>query len=477
MGLFEKQNTPEQLAEAKIFHEHEQVFLESRNIKKNSRQYLQPDFFQHIVNEYKLLKDSNRKSKDIEWLFGKACDILIRHLLTSTQNIQENDEHKENCYCYAMYRINNYAIRTYDFNKAKAFVYFTSTISNAFKEEFNKSQEQKNIAKNKLKNEGLAGFVTNVDIKDTNSMELEYVRDYNIQESVTVAPFYKDLNKRYSIQNLAILEDENVPRFKRTYQHYNTFIPVNNIINEKLPVEDILSYTIFKEDYSVNNTHIIGDIESSIEDELFIDNIDEINSYNLNIGTINISSDGNLKFVQNTSFKGKSIKIIFHLKDKNYTFLMHIKQFSGLVIEYIDLYQINEDQGYSKHYLQNKMRIAREHGYQYFAVFSDIYNNKDLDDEIYVWSKINNIIACINNQDEMLPENYSYNGLLYYPEVQYIPTEFFTDMKMNEPDWFYLDKKRAKKQMVFSQSVKEYMRLKEEDERSTRIYGYGTIEL
>ncbi len=240
-GLFQMQDNEQQNNEANKFHRLENIYMKRyAKTKHNPKHYIQHKFLQAITDSYIELvqtkKDKSyiktKKDKLIEFLFGKAYDILIRHMLTSKQYINENSETKSDYYNYAMYRINNYTINTYDKEKQTAFVYFTQTIKNAFAFEFKERLKDQVLKRNKMKKEGLEGFITNIDEKCINEMEQDYdVNNYNTKKE-SINNFITDLNTRYKTKSIRVIEDDNAPRFNRKYTTYDYLIEVKTDLDE-----------------------------------------------------------------------------------------------------------------------------------------------------------------------------------------------------------------------------------------------------
>jgi len=148
---------------------------------------------------------------------------------------------------------------------------------------------------------------------------------------------------------------------------------------------------------------------------------------------------------------------------------------SGVVVEYIDTLKNNEDVGYSKTYYQSRLIKARENGYQTFFLYSDLYNNEDIEDS-YLFKLLNDMILGISNKSQNMTAGYYYNSKMYYdPMISYIPKPVFMMKSLSEPIWYWLDYKRDNKEITISQSEEEYNKLKTFDQDGTRIYDCGKL--
>lgn len=140
----------------------------------------------------------------------------------------------------------------------------------------------------------------------------------------------------------------------------------------------------------------------------------------------------------------------------------------GVVIEYIDLNQKNEDMGVYSTYYQNRNLIARRNGHQVFMLYSDVYNDEDIPDKI-IWDKINTMIT-------MMKEN-SLSSTGVDPMIDYIPYSMIDGIGLSKPSWFPLDENRNKRGFIINQDVQEYIRIKDINPNSTRVFDCGKINL
>ena len=374
--MFTMQDHPDIIERNKRFYKTQKEYCLNNNIKLRKRDYLSQEYYQYLTEEM-LNKTDDKFIKDE---FSVACDILIRHNITSKQYINYNEETKNEFYSYAQFRIFNYGLKTYNPEKAKAFVYMTSCIQNGFKQIIKDDIKQKKSAIRKINSEDINSYISNIDSKNINEFESEYFN--NAQESIrlNIPLFIQDLYKKYkNIKPIRISDNPDSPRFQRTFTIFDYF----------LPVED-----------------------------------------------------------------------------------------SGICIEYIDIFEKNEDAGISKNYYLNKMIKARENGYQTFFLFSDIYNDKDIDDSI-IFSRLDRMIEGIRFNYNFVQDMYTdYSGRsIVDPMMSYIPKDiFFLNFKDIEPEWFWLDTKRTNRG-ISEQSINSYQKLKEVESEGTRVYNCGKLIL
>ena len=426
--LFQAQDSEDLKKEAERFYAKQTAFQLEHGIKANTNHYICQKFYQQIVVTYISNVKAKTKDLEIDWLFGKAMDIHIRHCMTHSKYIQFNAEMKANFYCNAMYRLNEFTINTYNAEKQTAFVYFSSTINNAFKEELNTGNKQKLASKNFTLQHGLDCVISNMTSMNISELEKDYEIDYDVMDDIEIPIFILELAKRYTIKKLSITEDDTVPRFKRKKQHYDYFIHVKDLI--------------------------------------------------LNPEELDVK------------------------KQK--------KRPLGVIIEYIDLYTSNEQEGTSTTYYKNRNLIAREKGHQVFQLFSDTFNDVNIDDEM-IFSKIKYMVEGVKqdlktmNGDDIM--------------LDYIHYSFIKNMKMSASSWFILDKthdckeyfegdgvmkyvidldyseykrcedviiyegeefplktKFLKREMPMSQDVEYYMELKKDNPDITRIHNCGKLK-
>lgn len=243
--MFNSQESETQQQLNAKFYDLQQQFIEQNSLPTRKKDYLNNDFFQEIVTKYQL-----DKCEENGWLFGKALDILIRNNISSKSFIQYNEETKQDFYSNAMYRCNNYTINSFK-PEMNAFIYFTSTIKNAFKEEINKSNEQKSLARQSYVQNGLDAIMYNVSVKESEALHQEYIVDQKIEAILEDVPmFIKELHLRYSkeykIQSMSIVEDANVHRFQKKYHKFETFIPVITTKTKEISEKSGKSKVVYK---------------------------------------------------------------------------------------------------------------------------------------------------------------------------------------------------------------------------------------
>lgn len=139
---------------------------------------------------------------------------------------------------------------------------------------------------------------------------------------------------------------------------------------------------------------------------------------------------------------------------------------TGLVIDYIDLKEVNETNGQYKTELQKRVLTARENGHQCFFLYSDVWNDKDIPDEV-IFKKIDALLSSIK-------ENIDYNNgnnLM----INYIPYNLIKHLGYTEPCWWLLDEKLDNRHLVQDQGVQEYIKFKEESHSYTRVWDAGYL--
>lgn len=398
MSLFEEQQTPELILESKIFYRLENEWIKDNNINRVRKSYLQNKYFQFLTENYQdninitytynhkyFCEKTNKNIEtimkiDTKWLFSKAIDILIRHLLTQGHIIQENSETKADYYSASIERVFRLGVKSYDREKGTAFNHFTTVINNEIKQQFKNAIIRKNIAKNKLKKDGIDGHVGNLDFRYKNDLEAEYEIEHNTKlQGEYLSMFIKELKKNYNPKKLRIIEDENAPKFKIKYKEFDYFIEC--------------------------------------------------------------TEDG-----------------------------------KGVVVEYVDLLKFNEDRGTSKNYFNNRMKFLRDRGYQYFLAYSDVYNDKDIDDNVY-WNKLDKMIEFTKTNSKSMEQPINMSHRIYNPSLQYIPKETFKIMRMEEPIWSLVDEKRLTRIASLEQNIEAYQQLRQTNSKYTRIYDVGMCKI
>lgn len=231
-SLFASQDSEDLKLESKKFYTYQKEYIKKHNCKHQASHYINHKFLQRIVTVYQKMLLKNKKNKTIEWLFGKALDIMIRENITDHRFIRYGDEMKGCFYSYAMFRCYEYTIRTFD-PEYSAFNYFTTTIRNAFKKEINDENAQKMIASEYQKNTGLSTHIYNFDETLSNDLEKDYDIPYNVAVVRNDIPmFITDVVTRYkkegTFKQLEISLNPNEPRFKRKKIKYDYFLEIED---------------------------------------------------------------------------------------------------------------------------------------------------------------------------------------------------------------------------------------------------------
>lgn len=238
-SLFSSQDNEDIKAENKRFFDYQKKYIKKHNLKHNSKQYINNQFLQRICTVMKKLQTKNRKNKTVEWLFGKAMDILIRENITDHKFINYNEEMKNCFYSYALYRTFEYALGTFD-SQYSAFNYFTTTIRNSFKHEINEYNAQKVIISEIQKQNGLDAHLCNVDSNVINELEKDYEISYNVNIKHNIPMFITDVIERYkdkyTFKSLEISLNPNEPRFKRKKAKYDYFMVVKKVDENEIGI-------------------------------------------------------------------------------------------------------------------------------------------------------------------------------------------------------------------------------------------------
>ena len=477
-NLFNSQESEFLKAESDKFYKAQDEYIVANDIKYNKNQnYICKEFYQYIVETY--IDNQHAGIKDLanEWMFGKALDIHIRNCMTDRRFIQENSEMKGNFYSNAMYRLQNFTIRTYDRTQQSVFVYFTSTIHNSFKEELNSNDKQKLIRKNIKLTHGLDCMIDNAELPGSvisnNTISTELENDYELEfdtiDSRDVPLVIQDLSKKYNFMSVSILEDANVPRFKRTYQDYDFCIPV--IVPTLGAIEldkDIVSYEFKGKSYKVNTSVKLDNTKSDLED-IFSDN-----THNTKIcGTLKLMSNGEFTYTPILDIDELTIVCILE-NNERVPYIIKVTPIKGIVVEYIDLSTMNEREGVSKMQLQKRNLVARRNGYQVLEIYSDDYYNESYDDSIY-FETIDLMIKLISEDAKSMTDTTLEN--------RYIHQKWLDECEISEPEWSLIINDKANTFYEFrlvpdSQDISTYIEYKNENSDYTRVYnsGYLTIK-
>jgi hypothetical protein len=144
-----------------------------------------------------------------------------------------------------------------------------------------------------------------------------------------------------------------------------------------------------------------------------------------------------------------------------------VKIEKGLIIEYIDLKEVNENNGQYKTELQKRILVARQNGHQCFFLYSDVWHDPDIADEL-IFQKIDTLLSNIK---EELNYNIGYNLMLAY-----IPLELLNKLGYTEPNWWLLDEKLDNRHIVQDQGVQEYLHYKNISSSYTRVWDAGLLK-
>ena len=236
-SLFNSQQSEDLIHESKRFYDYQTKYIQKHNIKNNPRQYINHDFLQRIVVVYqKMIKHNKRTNKGNSFnkaintnifLFGKAIDILIRQNITDKSFINYNDITKGDFYNNAVFRVNKYTINTYKEDKQSAFVYFTSTIRNAFKEELNAQNKLKMCTKATQLEGGLNSSITNMNTEILNELDKDYIQEHNIKVKENNPMFINKVIEKYgALKNLEISLNTDGPRFLIQKLNFSNYLPI-----------------------------------------------------------------------------------------------------------------------------------------------------------------------------------------------------------------------------------------------------------
>ena len=138
----------------------------------------------------------------------------------------------------------------------------------------------------------------------------------------------------------------------------------------------------------------------------------------------------------------------------------------GVLVEFFDLRNINEDSGIRPSELTNRAQTARKLGWQYFAIMSDQleFQEQMIEKLIEVYSDTNNQIPT--TQGRHLQMDYiTYNDILKAIEDE--------DINIS---WYGLLEDREERLLMSSQDVNEYIRFKDENKYATRVYDFGILK-
>lgn len=391
MGSFESQNGDRAKHEAERFHKAEKQWIVDNDIKRVQKNYLQGRYLQYLAVEYqKFLKTGRTKINDLEFLFGKAIDILARHILTTGRYIRENAETKEDYYDSAIDMVYKRGVIQFDESKGSAFTHFTTVISNQYMLEYKDKIKNKNMAFNQLKVGGMSSQISNLETTDEDELGKEFGMEYSTLYKGDMSVFEVELRKRFKVKPLKIIEDSTAPRARRTFKEYPLFLEVKTIKQE-----------------------IVND-------------------------------------------KLEEVPVI-----------------TGLVIEYIDILNMNNE-SISKTHLTNRMKLARDNGYQYLAVYSDVYNDDEFDDDIlfkYIADFYTMILHSVDGLGSPDIED------RYLGQKSYIPTDTYKMMSQEEPVWFFIDEKNEKRYMPKEQTEEFWNKCVNDNHNIKRIFDYGRLIL
>ncbi len=110
---------------------------------------------------------------------------------------------------------------------------------------------------------------------------------------------------------------------------------------------------------------------------------------------------------------------------------------SGIVVEYIDLDVINEDNGYDRNYLLDRNLLIRQNGLQAFQLFSDVWNDIHIHEDA-IFDKINQILVAIDSDTQSTGRN---------PMIDYMTYDLISKAIL-EPSWSVVDLSASNKQYI-----------------------------
>lgn len=382
-SIFASQQNEDLQYESKVFYDAQDKYIKKHNIKYNkSKHYISKEYLHRIVTVMQKLFKQKKANKNVEWLFSKSMDIMIRQNITDKSFIRYNQEVKGCFYSNAMYRVYNFGLNSFN-SKYSAFNYFTTTIRTSFVEEINDFNKQLLTAKKMQIQTGLSSSISNIEKNNLTELEKDYGIDYDTIKKENIPMFINDIIQKFGkLTTKEIVLNPNEPRFKRKKAVYDYYLKV---ISEKRDENDLI-----------------------IQDE------------------------------------------------------------KGIMIKYIDIYKFNENTGQTKTVLQNEIKIARENGHQTFYIFSDVYLDENISEEM-LFGKLEKMIEYIKTGEE----NADGTQLMF----NYIPTNYMKVYTITEPNWFYLNPKREKRELTLKQDIEYYMELKEKEPDCTRTFDAGTLNL
>ena len=337
---------------------------------KRTKDYLDGRFFEWLVLEYRdkgLYKDE----------FGENLSLLIRKIMTSRKYIGYSQDLHASMYSEAINMIFRYTIKGFDPEKASAFVFFTSAINNSFLLVLKKHYHQKNLAKEIIRQQRVDAIAYNYDSNEITEIEQE-LKKMNIDEVEPIETiieqkinFNKQLKEWFPeiVIGYRMLENENVPKFKRKYFEYGLFLPV-------------------------------GD--------------------------------------------------------------------SGIMIDYFYLPITNEASNTRPNELHQRAMTARKNGFQYFGVFSDVWDDSDEAKET-IKNRIEEMITLMmTDSDEITGKELQFD---------YIPTEIFNSSAIEKPFFWVLDDKRDIRKVMTDQSVESWLKWLDTSPNPTRVYSFGRLKI
>lgn len=142
----------------------------------------------------------------------------------------------------------------------------------------------------------------------------------------------------------------------------------------------------------------------------------------------------------------------------------------GVIIDYFDLTNTNEAMGTRPGYIQFRSRVARLNGYQYLAVFSDIWES---DPSIYM-DRIEHLMTYIEMNHPVMEFGDSYG---YDLGSSYIPFSHYDDTNLTKPKWYGLKDDRKVRYPIIDQDVQKYINWLDTNENATRVYDCGRLDI
>lgn len=231
-------------------------WLEDNEGAKRAKDYLDKKFFHWVGLKY-------RDNKEYVEEFWEMIDILIRKNMTSYKFIKENSETKDDFYSNAIHKIDKFLFNKFNENKQSLFVYATSVVTSAFYDVRRANNRQDDIKK--MVADAMRGNLSNeleIDKEQTDIFcdvysqlhdELEY--DNKLDEILSKST----ANKYDIVYNLKLLEDVNVPKFKRKYLTLQSVVKVKDFEDTVVDELEDLGLDFNTKDYNVDKVEVVKD--------------------------------------------------------------------------------------------------------------------------------------------------------------------------------------------------------------------------